>query len=91
MMPTVVYHDHKKRELFDGARLLENLTGHALANRRPIGQAEDNARRVVKEVEKWLENRASVTAEDIRRVASEHLRAYDRELAEVYVLHDKNI
>lgn len=91
-MPKVtVHHSHKKRELFNPAKLHSSLVHQALANRVPEGQAEDTAARVVKDVEKWLASRTVVTAKDIRRAAAKSLEVFDHDLAESYANHDSII
>ncbi len=78
---------HHRPEPFNPEKLHASITSACLSSGSPHGYAESIARRVVKEVESWLENRPEVTTEDIRRVAAKGLKTYHPDASYLYEHH----
>ena len=74
-------------EAFDPAKLHASILAACLSVRSPEGEAETIAKNVVKGVVIWLELRPEVTSQDLRRVASHHLKKYHPEAAYLYEQH----
>jgi len=68
-------------------KLHKSIVAACLASGAPTGHAESLARRVVDQVEEWLESRPEVTSNDIRRVASQYLRTYHPDASFLYEHH----
>lgn len=84
----VVKNSHYRHpEAFDREKLHKSIVAACLASGSPSGHAESLARRVVDEVERWLEDRPEVTSNDIRRVASQHLKTYHPDASFLYEHH----
>lgn len=78
---------HRHPEPFDRHKLHQSIVAACLASGAPTGHAESMARRVVENVEAWLENRPEVTSNDIRRVASQNLRTFHPDASFLYEHH----
>lgn len=78
---------HRHPEPYDGNKLHLSIVAACLSSGMPTGHAESIARRVVDEVENWLENRPEVTSNDLRRVASQALRTYNPDASYLYEHH----
>ncbi len=74
-------------ELFDREKLHKSIIGACLSSGGPSGHAESIARRVVDEVDTWLENRPEVTSADLRRVAARSLKTYHPDASYLYEHH----
>lgn len=74
-------------ENFDRSKLHSSITAICICAKTPEGQAQAIADLVCKEVEKWLENRQEITSNDIRVVATRHLRVYHPDAAYLYEQH----
>ena len=87
-MTHVVKNSHYRHpEPFDRVKLHKSIVAACLASGAPTGHAESLARRVVEQVEEWLESRPEVTSNDIRRVASQYLRTYHPDASFLYEHH----
>jgi hypothetical protein len=74
-----------------GTTVVKSVPGKAPEAFDPIklhgsiaGEAHMTAQRVCEKVLEWLEEKAEVTAHDVRRVTSNHLRIYHPEAAYIY-------
>ena len=74
-------------EHFDPVKLHASVRAACLSVRSPEGEAETTAKNVVDGVIRWLESKAEVTSNDLRRVASNHLQKYHPEAAYLYEQH----
>ena len=77
----------RSSEHFDPVKLHASVLAACLSVRSPEGEAETTAKNVVDGVIKWLESKAEVTSNDLRRVASVHLQKYHPEAAYLYEQH----
>lgn len=77
----------KHPEFFNAEKLHKSIVAACASSGTPIGQAESIARRVVNEVEEWLESRPEVTSADIRRVAARYLKTYHPDASYLYEHH----
>ncbi len=77
----------RNSEQFEPAKLHASVLAACLSVRSPEGEAETTARNVVKAVINWLELKAEVTSNDLRRVAGYHLQKYHPEAAYLYEQH----
>ncbi len=77
----------KHPEVFNGNKLHASVVAACASSGTPVGQAESIARRVVAEVEEWLESRPEVTSADIRRVAARYLKTYHPDASYLYEHH----
>lgn len=75
---------------FDEAHLRRSLEKACYTVGTPEGSAEDIVGRVIKSVNKWLNDKPEVTQDDIRRKASETLERYCPEAGYLYK-HQKSI
>lgn len=71
-------------EAFEERKLYASIYSACLAVREPTGTAEVLASKVVEDVRAWLGKKHEVTSNDIRRVASERLHAYNIEASHLY-------
>ena len=78
-------------EPYDQRKLYASIYASCQTVRVHAGEAELVAERVVQDVEKWLANKAEVTANDIRLQATKHLGAYNTEAAWMYKHHRAHI
>lgn len=84
----IVKHGGKRpSESFDASKLHASIIAACLSVRTPEGQAETFAKKIVSHVTQWLEEKAEVTSNDLRRVASFHLTKYHPEAAYLYEQH----
>lgn len=74
----------RQTEPYDPAKLHRSITSACLTSGAPTGYAESIARKVVNEVEKWLESRPEVTSNDLRRVAAQKLKPYHPDASYLY-------
>jgi hypothetical protein len=74
----------KVPEAFDPIKLHGSIAAACLSVRSFEGEAHMTAQRVCEKVLEWLEEKAEVTAHDVRRVTSNHLRIYHPEAAYIY-------
>lgn len=74
-------------ESFDQSKLHASIIAACLSVRSVEGEAEMIAREVGRHVEAWLEHKAEVTSEDLRRKASEALTILHPEAAYLYKHH----
>jgi transcriptional regulator NrdR family protein len=74
-------------EGFDPTKLHASVRAACLSVRSPEGEAETTAKNVTEAVIVWLEIKPEVTSEDIRRVASHHLKKFHPEAAYFYEQH----
>ena len=77
----------RKIEPFDQHKLHQSLVAACLASGTPTGHAEHMARRVTEDVIVWLQGHQEVTSNDLRRVASRHLRTYHPDASYFYEHH----
>lgn len=83
----IVKNGQREPEKFDPSKLRASIEAACLSVRTPEGEAETLARRIVEHVSEWLEKKAEVTSNDLRRVASFHLNKYHPEAAYLYEQH----
>jgi transcriptional regulator NrdR family protein len=74
-------------EAFDRAKLKASVLAACLSVRTPEGQAETIAHAVTEAVIGWLIERPEVTSQDLRVVATRHLKAHHPEAAYLYEQH----
>lgn len=74
-------------ENFSRDKLHGSIRAACLSVRSPEGEAEEAASRVCDAVIDWLSERPEVTSDDLRRVATIHLRVYHPEAAYLYENH----
>jgi len=77
----------RSSEDFNPDKLEKSVTAACLSSGASRGQSELYAKRVVKEVEEWLDDRPEVTSSDIRRIAGKHLQRYHHDAAYLYQQH----
>lgn len=77
----------KMTESFDSEKLRKSVAAAALSARAPAGQADNIAKAVTNYVLEWLETKDEVTSNDIRVVASRHLRSHHPDAAYLYEHH----
>lgn len=81
----VVKHGGRRQsEQFMREKLHASIVAACLSVRAPEGQAETVARVVCEAVIAWLEHHPEVTSQDIRIVATKHLRIQHPEAAYLY-------
>ena len=68
-------------ETYDPRKLYASVYTSCLSVNSSSGEAELVAERVVSDVEKWLDGKQEVTANDIRRQAHKHLQVYNQDAA----------
>lgn len=83
----IVKNGEREAETFDPSKLHASIQAACLSVRTPEGEAESLAHRIVEHVNEWLEKKAEVTSNDLRRVASFHLNKYHPEAAYLYEQH----
>lgn len=83
----IVKKGNREPERFDPQKLHASIQAACLSVRAPEGEAETLAKRIVGHVNDWLEKKAEVTSNDLRRVASSHLHQYHPEAAYLYEQH----
>jgi transcriptional regulator NrdR family protein len=74
-------------EPYDQRKLYASVYAACLSVRSTEGEAELVAERVTKDVEAWLAKKHEVTSADIRRVASQNLKAYHADADYMYHNH----
>lgn len=74
-------------ESFDPEKLRSSIRAACLSVRSPDGEADMTAGAVTDAVILWLETKPEVTSNDLRRVASGHLRKFHPEAAYLYEQH----
>lgn len=77
-------------ESYDQRKLYASIYSACLAVREHVGSAELIADKVCQDFEAWLGNKAEVTSNDIHRVATKDLTAYNDDAAWIYK-HHKNV
>lgn len=73
----------------DGVK--ESVLRHAKGARLQEGWAEQVAERVANEVDKWIDDKDTVTEDDLRRYISKTLKEICPDIAFAYRNHDKII
>jgi len=71
-------------EKYNVTKLQASIRAACLSVRTPIGEADLTAERVCREIADWLETKAEITANDLRRKAALPLQIYNPEAAYVY-------
>jgi transcriptional regulator NrdR family protein len=74
-------------EVYDARKLYASVYSACLSVREHPGSAELISKEVTEEFEKWLTNKHEITANDIRKRASEHLKAINPDAAHIYTHH----
>lgn len=74
-------------EAFDQDKLARSIRAACLSVRAPEGEAESAANNVTNAVIIWLDNKSTVTSNDLRRLASTHLEKYHPDAAYFYQHH----
>lgn len=80
-------HGHRSSETYDTSKLATSIRAACLAVRLPAGVAEDTATHTTKTIEQWLQNKAEITSEDIRRMATNTLAVVSPEAGYFYKHH----
>jgi len=84
----IINHGNSRQpERFVREKLHNSIVAACLAVRSPEGQAEVIARAVCEAVIDWLQQRPEVTSQDIRTVATKHLKNYHPDAAYLYEQH----
>jgi len=78
---------HGHSEPYDEKKLYASIYSACLSVREPSGSAELIAEKVVSDISSWLEKKHEVTANDIRRHAAVHLKAYNPDAGFIYLHH----
>lgn len=73
-----------REEKYDPDKLHGSIAGACISSGAPSGYAESIARKVVGEVDKWLESRPEVTSSDLRRIAAQKLKPYHPDASYLY-------
>lgn len=81
----------RQSERFMREKLHASIVAACLSVRTPTGQAESIAHAVCDSVIAWLEQHPEVTSQDIRLVATKHLRIHHPEAAYLYEQHSITI
>jgi ATP cone domain. len=76
--------NRNQTERFVREKLHNSIVAACLSVRMPEGQAETTAHAVCDGVIVWLQQRPEVTSQDIRTVATRHLKSYHPEAAYLY-------
>lgn len=74
-------------ESFDERKLYASVYGACQSVREPAGSAELIADKVVSDLKEWIAKKHEVTANDIRRQAASHLKAYNPDAAYMFLHH----
>ncbi len=74
-------------EAYDEKKLYAAVFSACIALREPAASAELIADKVSGEVNKWIEKKHEVTANDIRNQASKHLHNYNPDAAYLFKHH----
>ena len=74
----------RQSERFMREKLHASIVAACLSVRTPKGQAENIAHAVCDAVIDWLRRRPEVTSQDIRLVATKHLRIHNPDAAYLY-------
>ena len=74
-------------EPYDQKKVYAAVFAACLAVREPAGSSELVANKVMKDVNHWIQKKHEVTANDIRRQASKHLKAYNQDAAHMLLHH----
>jgi len=80
---------HGHSEPYDEKKLYASIYSACLSVREPAGSAELVADKVVEYISEWLSKKHEVTANDIRRHATVHLKSFNPDAAQLY-LHHRN-
>lgn len=83
----VKYGNSRQSERFEREKLHNSIVSACLAVRSPQGQAELIAHNVCEAVIDWLQQRPEVTSQDIRTIATTHLKKYHPDAAYLYEQH----
>lgn len=84
----IIKHGGKRQsERFMREKLHASIVAACLSVRAPEGQADDIAHAVCEAVIIWLQQRPEVTSQDIRLVATRHLKSHHPEAAYLYEQH----
>ena len=83
----IVKNNSRGSEKFSKEKLHASILSACLSVRTPIGQAESIAHSVTGEVSNWLQNKPEVTSQDIRDIASKHLKSHQPDAAYMYEQH----
>lgn len=78
-------------ELFSREKLHKSIVAASLSAGAPTGHAESIAKKVTDEVLTWLEKRPEVTANDIRRAATKHLKTHHPDASYLYEHHQSTL
>lgn len=78
---------HHRPELYNAEKLHRSVVDACHAAGAPTGYAESIARRVIDEVQLWLEGRPEVTSNDLRRVTARSLKTYHPDASYLYEHH----
>lgn len=88
----IIKHDGSRpTEQFMRKKLHASIVASCLSVRAPEGQAEEIANAVCDAVIIWLQKRPEITSNDVRRVASRHLKCHHPEAAYLYEQHSITI
>lgn len=80
----IVKRGKRRTENFNKQKLHYGVRAACLSVRAHDGEAEEAANRVCDAVLIWLEDKPKVTSQDIRRVATTHLKTYHPDAAYLY-------
>jgi 2-phosphoglycerate kinase len=69
----------------------QNVIRYARSQNIPENWAKQIAQRVVKATDAWIENKDTVTEDDLRKVIYNEIKILDPDLAFAYKNHDKII
>lgn len=89
---TVVKQSRRREtESFQSDKLQKSIIAACLSAGANQGQSDVISKRVLADVEKWLENKHEVTTDDIRHIAGKSLQKYHNDSAYFYQQHRKII
>ncbi len=80
----VIKNGKREPEIFDRIKLMQSITSTCLATHCPIGQAEESARSIATDIERWIDKRPEITSKDIRKKVADMLYIHQPEAAYLY-------
>lgn len=83
----IVKRGKRRTEPFERAKLYYGVRAACLSARSHDGEASQTANSVCDAVVVWLSDKPEVTSQDIRRIATKHLRTYHPDAAYMYERH----
>jgi transcriptional regulator NrdR family protein len=86
---TILKRTQGKSEPYDEQKLYASIKAVCLAARRPVGEAEDTAKQVCKDLRLWLKDKQEVTSLDVRAHAYPLVLKLSPKAAAIYKRHHR--